>query len=139
MRTHTPKPSKKIADRDGFIALMSAITVSAVLMIITVTLSYSGFLARYNILSSEYKERSAALAEACVDLAILKLADDSGYAGNETISVGSDSCLIRPMTVSGSQKVIETQAIFQEAYTNLRVAVDDTTLAVASWEELANF
>lgn len=136
---NTPNHSGKNTDQDGFIALTSAIIVSAVLLIVTVTLSYSGFLARFNILSSEYKERSAALAEACVDLAILKLADDSGYPGNETISVGSDSCLIRPMQVSGSEKIIETQAIFQEAYTNLRVFVDGTTLEITDWEELANF
>lgn len=132
---------KKYKNR-GFIALVSAIIISVVLLVFTATLSYSLFFARYVILESEYKERSLALAEGCVDVALLKLANDPNYTGNELVTIGSDICTIRAIGGS-SNKVIETQAIFPQsntgAYTDLRVTVDPNTLAVISWNEIASF
>ena len=123
----------------GFIALMSAIIVSAVILVVTVTLSYSSFFTRYNLLDSEFKDRSAALAEGCVDMALLKLAVDPSYSGNETVNIGSESCQIRPVLTSGSNKIIETQASFQNAFTNLRVTIDQNTFVVVSWAEIPHF
>lgn len=123
----------------GFIALMSAIIVSAVILVVTVTLSYSSFFTRYNLLDSEFKERSGALAEGCVDAALLKLAGDPSYSGNETANIGSETCQIRLILISGTNKIIETRASFQNAFTNLRVTVDQNTLAVISWIEIPHF
>lgn len=125
--------------QNGFIALVSAIIISAVLLVATVTLSYSSFFVRYNLLDGEYKERSSALAEGCVDAAILKLAGDPSYSGNEPITIGSELCTVRPVQISGNNKIIETQAEFQNSYTNLRVVVDQNTLAVQSWQEMPHF
>lgn len=126
----------------GFIALMSAIIISAILLIITVSLSYSSFFARYAILESEYKERSSALAEGNVDAALLKLASDPNYTGTETVIIGGASYTYRVMD-SGSYKIIETQGKFPDninsAYTALRVSVDAGTLAVISWVEVPHF
>lgn len=124
---------------NGFIALISAIIISAVLMIVTITLSYSSFFVRYNLLDSEYKERSSALAEGCVDAALLKLANDFNYLGNETITIGGEPCTIRGLQPSGSNKIIETHAGFQNANTNLSVVVDPSTLGVVSWQEVPHF
>ena len=133
----------------GFIALISAIIISAVLLVVTVTLSYSSFFARYNLLDSEYKDRSSALAEGCVDAALLKLANDPNYyANNERTLIGSDECHIKQICLPSSncskaplsgQQIIETYANFQNACTNLSVAINQNTLAVQSWEEVPYF
>src|SRR3989344_2331312 len=57
----------------GFIALISAVIISLVLMVVVFSVSTLAFFSRFNQLDSEYKEKSSALAESCVDLAILKL------------------------------------------------------------------
>lgn len=136
-------PLEKKYKNKGFIALISAIVISMALLVVTVTLSYSSFFSRYTMLESEYKERSSALAEGCVASALLKLAGNSSYIGGETITIGSDICSIRTISVSGSNKIIETQASFpntnSKAYTDLRVAVDIDTLVVASWQEIPSF
>ena len=125
---------------EGFIALITAIALSLILLVVTVTLNQSGFLTRSTLLDAEYKERSSALAEACIDTALLKLANDPSYLGPDlNIAVGSsDTCDIRPVITTGSQKTIQTRAIFQEAETNLEVVVD-TNLSIISWNELPNF
>ena len=122
----------------GFIALISSIVMSAILLLITTTLSLSSFFARFTILESEYKERSSTLAEACVDSALLKIALDNNYSPtNETVSVGKDSCLIKEVTTNSQQKIITTQAKYQESYTNLKVTIQTNNLQVLSWIEVA--
>jgi len=122
----------------GFIALMSAIIISLTLLTLGASLSLSGFYLRANILSSEFKEKSAALSEACVETARLKIIRDGNYSGNETIFVGNDSCHIRSVS-GGSEKTIETQANYRNAHTNLRVVINPTNFSIISWEEVAKY
>ena len=130
----------------GFIALMTAIIIALVLMTLTLSLSLSGFFTRFNIADSEYKERSSALAEACADAALLKIAQNSSYAptgGGEVVSVNSDSCRIVAVTKAGTQSIIKTQGIFpnsppEQAYTNLTIVISNSDLSIISWDETSN-
>ena len=122
--------------QEGFIALMSAVVISILVLAITLSLGMSGFFGRFNVLDSEFKERTFALAEACGDVAILKLAQDASYnPSNEVVNVGSDSCTIVSLTTSGSNKIIKTQAIINKAYTNLKITVNAFTFVVAAEDE----
>ncbi|MEK7576344.1 MAG: hypothetical protein AAB482_01480 [Patescibacteria group bacterium] len=123
----------------GFIALISVLIISGILIAVTTAASMSGFLSRSNMIDSELKERGKSLAEACADVALLKYAQNPSYAGNETISVGVDSCLIRSFIISGSQITIETQGIYRNTYSDIRVTADISTLAIVSWEEVSHF
>ncbi len=84
------KAKKK--SEQGFIALMSAIIISMLLIMLSLAVSMTGFFGRFNILDAEYKQRSLVLAEACADSSLLKLITIPDYAGNETINLGADSC-----------------------------------------------
>lgn len=134
------QPQGPVSPQGGFIALMSAIIISAVLITTIVTGSLSGFYTRFNILDSELKKRSAALAEACADIVLYKLSEDYGYAGPDmNYVVGGDTCNIFAATnPSGSPREFKVQGMYQNSYTNLRVVVDVDALAVISWQEVAN-
>ncbi len=120
-------------------ALMSAIIIATILLAITLGLGFSGFFTRLNILDSESKERSAALAEACVDAAILDSANNL-YQSNKTVSVGKDICTIISSQNTGGQTLIKTQAIINGSYTNLKVIATNTTaFKIISWDECATF
>ncbi len=122
--------------KPGYVALISAVIISVILMAIVFTLSFTGYFGRFNVLESEFKERGAGLAEACADRALLKLANNPSYTGNETLSIEGNLCTIQPIQSSPPNKIIKTQAVFHDSYTNLRVTVDAATLVIASWEEL---
>jgi len=130
--------SRRYNNQKGFIALISAIIISLTLLALGASLSLSGFYLRGNILSTEFKEKSAALSEACVETAILEIAKDGNYSGNETVFVGNDSCYIRSVS-GGSEKTIETQAEYRSAYTNLRVVINPNDFSVISWEEIPTY
>lgn len=128
-------PEATVSFNGGFAALVTALILSLILIIITVTLTRSGFFARSAILEAEFKETSSALAEACVDVALLRLARDFSYVGNETVTVNENECTIR--IISGN--TIETTAEFRESITNLSVVFNPTDLSVISWDEVVSF
>ena len=87
--------AEKNKNEKGFIALITAIVLSVILITITISLNQIGFLTRGETADAEYKDRSSALADGCADSALLKLANDLTYAGNDpSISIGSDTCSI---------------------------------------------
>lgn len=129
----------------GFVAIMSAIVISILLLAITVGLGFSGFFGRFNILDSENKERSLALAEACADKAILNFVQNQTYNPvNECVEVGdvcpdgTNICTIVSKIFSGSGTTFKTQACINESVTNLEVIIDNN-FTVTSWQELPNF
>ena len=74
----------------GFVALTTAVIISAVLIAFMFTTGTSGFFSRVNAAEAEYKRVALGLAESCANTALLKIAQNYNYAGNEAITVGTD-------------------------------------------------
>src|SRR3989344_8655555 len=125
----------------GFIALMSAIIISAVLLITIVSGGFTGWNSRFSVFDSESKDRSAALADAGLDTVLLLLAYDATYEGGETILLGDDSCEIlaaqNPFGNLRIFRIFPIQAVFNRAYTNVLVTIDIISREIISWEEIA--
>jgi hypothetical protein len=126
--------TNKTQKKEGFVALISVVIISAILLLVAVTLSLSGYYGRYNILDSELKKRSVAIAEACVDTALLNLANNPSYTGNATTTIGSDACYVGTVTGAGT-KTLKARSMYKNYYTDLKVVVNASTLSVVSWEE----
>ena len=111
----------------GYIALISTIVISLILLALTANMSTAGFYVRFNSLDSEYKRISLGLAESCVHAALLKLAKNNTYAppaGGEIVSVGSEACTINEVLTDLSdptKKTVKTQADFSGAFSNMRI------------------
>ncbi|OGI94361.1 hypothetical protein A3A03_03420 [Candidatus Nomurabacteria bacterium RIFCSPLOWO2_01_FULL_40_18] len=118
----------------GFMALISVVIISAILLLVAISLSNTSFYGRSNILDSELKEKSSALAEACVDVAILKLTDNSSYSPiDEFVNVGSEKCTIDSISV-GNPKIIKVMADYQHYITKLEIEID-SDLSIIRFEE----
>ncbi|MDP3741158.1 MAG: hypothetical protein Q8R08_02405 [bacterium] len=138
-------------NQTGYIALISAIIISALLLIITFYVNFSIFFARFNILDSEYKKISVGLAEACADTAILEIAKETPVADNTCVNVGDSCgpppgpktckiCQIRPLAGPGEFEIM-TRAGYQDSVTNFVIDVtrSSTNVTVDSWEEVASY
>lgn len=95
-------PSDQSTQR-GFIALTATVILSTVLMLLAVTSSTSSFFARFDVMGSEFKRVSLGLSESCANVALLKIAENYNYSGNETIPVGADECFIKDVTYDNVQ------------------------------------
>jgi hypothetical protein len=140
----------KINSQAGFIALVSAIVISALLVLITISLSYSGFFVRANVLDTEFKKESLGFAEACVDVARIKIANTNGLQINPPGSAlpvdlndnpaDGNECTI--VSINGTAPyTIKAQTEYKHSFTNILATVSRTAnnVTVETWKEVANF
>lgn len=132
---------KKHQSQNGFIALISILIISAVLLATTLGLAQFGIANRFFILNLEQKTESKKLAEACVHIARIQTYNNPLYFRNTPLSVpvADSTCtivLIDPDNNDPNRTLIQTSAQTGEAITNLSVEVDNTDGDFLSWEEI---
>lgn len=127
----------------GFIALMSALVISSVLLLIATGGSLAGFYTRVTSLNSEYKERSFFLADTCVNQTLLTLAGTPTYAGSATTSVSGSvngACYTGPITKSGiAPKDIyqfRVRSYYMDAYSSIVVSAKVSDLSITTYTEV---
>lgn len=126
--------------KNGFVALMSVVIISAILLILAITISSSSIFERYDILASELKERSLSNAEACADEALLLIANNENHTATTTTTLtAKDQCTIGPIPTSGNPRIFFTTSSYAGYTTNLKISVDPTTISVNYWEEIGTY
>lgn len=136
MKSKIPKNQK------GFIALISAIMLSLILLGLTLRVSSGNFSARANSLHAEFKAQSSALARSCSQSALLTLSHEYWYIpeiGGDEITVAEETCTIQTITHEAENGVthkknvtIITTASYKGAYTTLQTDVLMTNPAFTS-------
>jgi hypothetical protein len=122
----------KHQNRKGFMALISTIIISTILLLVAINLNLSNFYRRANVLDFELKAESSQLAESCLNIAILKIIRDKNYnPNNENIKISENYCTIK----SRSGNTIETTANYKNYITNLIGTIDPHTMNIDSLEE----
>jgi len=119
----------------GFIALMSVLIVGAMLMGVLILASTNGLLARSDALDAEFQQQARALAEGCIDTALLDLSQNYAFTQNNSVlAIGNDHCSnVSVQTISSdasSREVsIDATGEYKTAYVHAAVAatVQNTT------------
>ncbi len=122
--------------RDGFIALTTSIILSILVLLVAASLGSANLFNRFAVVDFSNKQSSFSAARSCLNYALLKLAESSSYAGNETIQVSSYACTLATITTSGANKIITAKSQINGATTNLKLTVVSATLSTVSLEEL---
>lgn len=136
----------------GFVALMSIVIMSAIVLVLMFTLGISVFFSRFSVLETEHKRVSLALAEACANTAMLKIVQNASYApafGGECVSVSDTcgasgatrTCRICSVEESSGTYTIRTRAVHKGAYTTIEAVgtVGATNFNVDAWGEVASY
>lgn len=80
------------------------------------------------------------LAEGCAEVALQSLRADPAYAGNENVTIGSNSCTIRPVVTAGAVTTIQTEATVSGHPYRIEIELDDVeTVHVTSWKHVTAF
>lgn len=85
----------------GFVALVSTLLISAVLLVLMYTTSAGSFYVRSDALGTEFKRVSVGLSESCSNAALLKISQNYNYTpdvNGDIVTVGPDTCLIKSVT-----------------------------------------
>ena len=129
----------------GFVALMTAIVMSAMLLVLMAGSGYASFYARYDALGVEKKREAQALAESCVNVALLALATSSDpehfSESNIAVAVASASsnssnvCTVDDVRRSGADMAIQASASVDDSYSTVRVvATLPPSISIVSWD-----
>lgn len=132
-------PKKTYTQSSGFVALFSIILISFILVLVSVNLSFYSFSARFNILDSESKVKSKALAESCLELARLTLALDNNFLGNDiVVDIDENNCDYSILNTPPSPTII-SHSVINNAHSYLKVIVDKNSplISIISFEELS--
>jgi len=128
---------KRDTTTSGFIALISILIVSAVLLATTLGLAQFGLANRFFIMHLEQKAASEKLAEGCVQMARIKVYNDPSYTvSSRDIDIADKTCTIHSITNSGSASTIKVRAMEGESISNLCVVVNNTNGSFTSWKEV---
>lgn len=135
----TKQTTKK---RKGYIAIMTILIVSAVVLIMVITSVYISITQGMNsLLYSNYLE-SESLASACSEDALIKLKNNQSYAGNETINLGHGQCQIYPIeNLGGESRTIKTVGTVNQTTKKIKIQISQITptIIITSWQEVADF
>jgi hypothetical protein len=112
----------------GFVALLSVIIISSLLLALLFVTNLSSFYARFDALDVENKKVSRSLVESCANAALLNIAQNYNYLGNETVSVEGNVCSIDPIIYSSEDTqthrktaTIKTHATVRNTLSNFTV------------------
>lgn len=133
----------------GFVALMSVIIISAILLALVFTLGVSSFFNRFDALDVENKRASLGLAEACVSAAMLRVAQNGSYVpavAGDCVTIGGTCYAADPQktcaicsVAGGNPATVVTRAVYNGAFSTVQVTFDTVpdSFAVLKWEELS--
>ncbi len=124
--------------KSGYIALMTSIFISIILLTITVKQNSLGWDTSFNILMSESKQQSESLAHICVDTAIASFLNNS-YKENIT-EYPNGKCTNFPILDNnpsiGFMK-IKTTAVVKNSYTNIEaITSKNQKMKIISYKEI---
>ncbi len=129
--------AKTYTNQKGYVALTSVIFMSLLLVTITVVLSIINYYSRYNILESEFKERSVAQAESCIDKAVYNVL--TGVVVTYPKTYSDLGCTVESAVSAGSNFNVLVTGDYQNSKTKLQVQLNSAnSYKVVTWQELAN-
>lgn len=105
---------RNVNTQRGFIALISSIILSMILLALTVHVSSGNFSARTNALHTEFKSISVALARSCGQTALLRLSQEYWYIPKEdgdVVTIDDQRCTIKEINHGTEDSITHTKKV----------------------------
>jgi len=126
----------------GYIALISILIISAVLILIVSTVSQLGIGRVSMAIERNQSLESSYVVEACAEEALMKLAESSSYSGDETITINGNNCQILPVeNLGGESRRVKVSATLYNQTKRIKIEISQLTprITVSSWEAVSSF
>lgn len=122
----------------GFIAITTVLIISALVLMVGIGISLESIGEMKMGLQRSLSSQVYYLANLCAEQTLMKLKENSGYLGDETINVENGNCTILPIEGNWTIKVSASSS-GQIKKMKLIVSQIDPEIIVDSWEEVAEF
>ena len=124
----------------GFIALMSVVVLSAMLLSAVLSLNQAGSLTQRRVLGHELKNISQQAAETCFTIALVKLSRrDPTATISGKYSLNDGKCRIISLSPQGINEIIRVEGWSGNTYTDIEALLQADTGEVLSQKEFPHF
>ena len=130
--------------KSGFLVLTMVLLVSATVLIIITGILLRSISQINESADSEASLKAWSTVNACGEYAVGQISSTTvgwSYAGSESLAVGSQTCYIYPVTLSGVDKII-TASSTVSGFTRkilIDVATNTPNMVISSWGYVADF
>lgn len=117
-------------NEQGFVALISTIIITALLLILVVSLSTAAFALSSSGIEAADMVRARAVAQSCGRLTLLRLAADPKFTGNSTIYIYGHQCKVGAIDFSGDSLKFQTSVVVSHAVAGVEFLVNKDLLEI---------
>ena len=131
----------RLFERRGFVALMAVVVVGAVGLAIAISITLLGAGFTKTGIALQQSQQAKSLANACAEYGLEKLRESTGYAGDETLTIGSSTCYVLAVLGSGNtNRTVESSSTVGTVTRKVKVQVSQIMpqIQVTSWQEVAD-
>ncbi len=125
----------------GFVALMTAVIVSAILIALMASVSFASFYARFDGLGDMERQQALALARSCMYVALDTLAASSSlgayHPSDQVVAIdATHQCVIESVTYALPDATIVASASSQDSFASISTTVAlSQEIKIISWTE----
>lgn len=127
--------------KPAFVALISVIIVSAIILTISLTLIFTNLNASLSGLIVRQSQQARALAKTCSELALLQLANNFNNTASNAYNFTEGNCEFEILTINSNTRQInsigELKNIFRKE--SLEISLVNDNIEISIWQELADF
>ncbi|MCX6764156.1 MAG: hypothetical protein NTU58_00375 [Candidatus Nealsonbacteria bacterium] len=125
-------------NQEGYIALISVITASAIALMIVISAGLLGISDLKMELQKIQSLQSYYLANLCAEHSLMRLKENMSYNGDETINLAEGTCRILPIEGNWTVKVFASSS-GQVRKMKIIISQINPKMSIYSWEEVAEF
>jgi hypothetical protein len=126
----------------GFAVLTSVLILGLVAAGLVITLLLGSRTATRTNLLIELSKKAESLSDACGELVLLKLKDDTNYTGDESIVFEEGSCAVGLIVIQGNTgRMIPITVTVQEVTRRALLQIQSVypQIVVESWQDISDF
>ncbi|MEK7114867.1 MAG: hypothetical protein AAB847_00695 [Patescibacteria group bacterium] len=135
-----PPVSENTKLNSGFTLLPVALTVLSVMVIVGTFVLLIGYNSLRNSLLLVKSHQANSLVNACVEHALLKIQENSAFAGAGEVTLDTGACSYNVASLGGERKAVTASSIIDSAVRKAKVIVASTTpkIFISEWQEVAD-
>ncbi|MBI2473228.1 hypothetical protein HYV70_01595 [Candidatus Uhrbacteria bacterium] len=128
-------------NQQGFVVLLSMLMLTVVGMALLSSLLLFGIMDVQSSFSLEQSGQARALANACAEEALQQINDAVSFSGSSSLSLSTGTCNYTVISLSGSQREIESVGTVGSSVRKVLVTLDqiNPNIHVTSWQEVSDF
>jgi len=136
------KPPLPYGNRNGYIALISILIISALSVLIATSATLISIGEADMSLQENQAWESFYLATACAEEGLMKLKNNLNYEGNETLTFDNGSCTILVPEGSGNKdRAIKVTSTVKNLIRKIKIEINrvNPDMKINSWSEVTSF